>query len=133
MVEDNPGDVLLVERALAQYGIEHTSCVARDGEEALGMVAAMGREHHWPDLVLLDLNLPKVDGADVLIALRKTEGCSLIPVLVMTSSSARADLARLANLGVTRYFRKPTSLEAFMEIGLIVQQLAAGECRAAHA
>ena len=126
LVEDNPGDVYLVKRALAEYRIAHNCHVARDGAEALALVEGMGRERGipCPDIVLLDLNLPKADGTEILSAFRKHVASALTPVLVMTSSNAPKDRARLAELGVTRYFRKPSTLEGFMELGRIVRELA---------
>jgi CheY-like chemotaxis protein len=77
-----------------------------------------------PDVILLDLNLPKADGATVLAEFRKREECAHTPVIIVTSSDAQADRARVAKLGVTRYFRKPTDLNAYLQLGAIVREAA---------
>jgi CheY-like chemotaxis protein len=99
--------------------------VVRDGAEALQFVAHMGQRGDLPcpDIVLLDLNLPKVDGQEVLSELRKHPECAGTPVIVVSSSDARKDRARMAELGVTRYFRKPSNLEAFLLLGAVVKDV----------
>ena len=79
--------------------------------------------HSVPELVLLDLNLPRVDGFDVLDKLRKSRRCSAVPVVVMTSSAAQNDRDRSALLGATTYFLKPTGYDAFLKIGTIIREL----------
>ena len=76
-----------------------------------------------PDLILLDLNLPKVDGPQVLSEFRKHPECANTPVIVVTSSDARTDRDRMAALGVTRYFRKPSDLDAFLKLGSVVKEI----------
>lgn len=125
LAEDNRGDVLLVRRALDEHHIAHALYVARDGEEALAVVSTMGQPGHMrcPDLMLLDLNLPKVDGPEVLAQFRKHPACARTPVVVITSSDARCDRARMAALGIARYFRKPSDLDEFMQLGAVVREL----------
>jgi chemotaxis family two-component system response regulator Rcp1 len=125
LAEDNRGDILLVQRALDEHHIEHELHVVRDGEEALAAVSTMGQPGHMrcPDLMLLDLNLPKVDGPEVLTQFRKHPACARTPVVVITSSDAGRDRSRMAALGIARYFRKPTDLDEFMELGAVVREL----------
>ncbi len=125
LAEDNIGDVILVRQALDQYQIAHELHVVRDGAEALKFVTRMGQPGHepCPDLMLLDLNLPKADGPEVLTEFRKHPDCAATPVIVVSSSGAPTDRGRMASLGIARYFRKPTDLDAFMYLGAIVREV----------
>jgi CheY-like chemotaxis protein len=125
LVEDNRGDIFLIQRALAENHIEHELHVVRDGEEALGFVLRMSTPigAPCPDVVLLDLNLPKADGVQVLSALRKHPECAATPVIVVTSSDAPKDRDRVAALGVNRYFKKPFDLDEYMELGKAVLEV----------
>jgi two-component system, chemotaxis family, response regulator Rcp1 len=126
LAEDNEGDVILVEQALAEHGIVHELHVVKDGAEALNFVSEMGNGDGppCPDVLLLDLNLPKVDGPKVLEAFRKHPACTRTPVIVVTSSDAPKDRARVKTLGANAYFRKPSDLTEFMAIGALVKKLA---------
>ena len=125
LAEDNPGDILLIRQALNQHGISSLLHVVRDGEEALAFVAHMGETGGapCPDLMLLDLNLPKVDGPEVLCEFRKHPQCEHTPVVVITSSDAHKDRARMAQLGIASYFRKPSELDAFLRLGAVVREI----------
>ena len=135
VAEDNPGDVLLVRRALRAHNIPHELTVVQDGAEALEFMARMGRarEVPCPDVVLLDLNLPKVDGPHVLREFRKHPECWDTPVIVITSSDAREDRARMEELRVARYFRKPSDYRAFLRLGAVVREVAEGIASASPA
>jgi len=124
LAEDNIGDVLLVKRALREYEIPHELHVVQDGGEAIDYVSRMGKPggDPCPDLVLLDLNLPKADGAQVLTAFRKRPECAQTPVIVVTSSNAQRDRDFMAKLGIACYFRKPSDLDEYMQLGGIVRQ-----------
>lgn len=128
LAEDNAGDVFLVRRALKAHKIPHRFAFVRDGAEALEFIARMGRggEQPCPDIVLLDLNLLKVDWPHVLGEFRKHPDCSDTPVIVITSSDAKKDRARMEELGVARYFRKPSNYRAFLQLGAIVRDVAEG-------
>ncbi len=128
LAEDNPGDILLVQQALIEHNVAHQLHVAQDGAEALAFIARIGLPggSPCPDLVLLDLNLPKVDGPTVLRALRKDNHCAQIPVIVVTSSDAQRDRALVAELGASRYFRKPLDFEAFLRLGAVVREVVEG-------
>jgi CheY-like chemotaxis protein len=123
LAEDNRGDILLVRRALAEHQIEHQLHVVKDGEEALHFLARMGNPDGGPcpDLLLLDLNLPKVEGSEVLREFRRHPSCADTPVIVITSSDAPRDLAQVTAIGISRYFRKPLDFHAFMQLGAVVR------------
>jgi len=118
LVEDNYGDVLLAREAFRSAKIRNNLTVARDGEEALrilrreGVQAAKPR----PDLILLDLNLPRLDGREVLQAIKADPDLRLIPVIVMTSSKAEADVLKGYQLSASGYIVKPVDFERLQEI-----------------
>ncbi len=125
LVEDNPRDVTLTLHALRQENLANVIQVARDGEEALeflfcrGEFAARSFEHP-PRLVLLDLKLPKVDGLDVLRAVKGDPRTKAIPVVVLTASREEKDLVDSYKLGVNGYIQKPVEFDSFR---LVVKQL----------
>lgn len=124
LAEDNPGDVFLVRRALEEHHIPHELHVVRDGAEALAFVDHLGQpDSPRPDLILMDINLPKVDGPQVLSEFRRRPECMNTPVIVVTSSDAQSDRARLAGLGVSYYFRKPSDYDSFLRLGDIILQI----------
>lgn len=124
LAEDNPGDVMLVQRALEKHHVFHRLYVVRDGAEALAFVDRIGEPGApCPDVLLLDLNLPKVDGRQVLSEFRKHPGCSDAPVIVVSSSDAPRDRTRMAELGIARYFRKPLDFEEFLKLGAVVREV----------
>jgi CheY-like chemotaxis protein len=122
LAEDNRADVMLVCEALAIHQIQHVVHVLEDGEEALRYISRIGLDPAapCPDVLLLDLNLPKAEGIEILRGFRNNVACASTPVIVVTSSDAAAERERANALGVTRYFRKPTSLAAFLELGAVV-------------
>jgi CheY-like chemotaxis protein len=125
LAEDNEGDVILVEQALAEHNIDHELHVVRDGDEALDYLAGMGKPEGppCPDVLLLDLNLPKVDGPQVLQQFRKHPACTQTPVIIVTSSDAPQDRKRAKVLGANAYFRKPSDLMEFMALGTVIQEV----------
>lgn len=125
LAEDNRGDVLLVREALAEHQIANELYVMRDGGEALDYIAHIGEteESPCPDLMLLDLNLPKADGLTILAEFRRHPQCTHTPVIVISSSDAPKDKERAGALGVTRYFRKPSDLDAFLKLGEVVREV----------
>ena len=129
LAEDNRGDVMLVQKALEEHHLAHELRVVTDGEEALQFIHKMGTSDAMPcpDLLVLDLNLPKADGPEVLREFREHPECAETPVIVVSSSDSPRDRTRMNALGVNRYFRKPTDLEAFMELGAVVRKLLGGE------
>jgi CheY-like chemotaxis protein len=123
VAEDNPGDVFLIRRAFQKLDIPLEVMLARDGAEALRLVERIGAEDRQVDLVLLDLNLPRHDGAEVLAAVRREDKLRSTPVILLTSSDSPLDQERCRRLGANHYFRKPSELAAFMELGPIALRL----------
>lgn len=125
LAEDNDGDVFLVRRALEKRGLFHELVLAHNGEEALVWLDRHSGEKNGsarPDLILLDLNLPRVDGGQLLSHIRKTDAFARIPVIVLTSSDSPRDRQMALDLGANLYFRKPTDLASFMDLGRIVEE-----------
>jgi two-component system, chemotaxis family, response regulator Rcp1 len=125
LAEDNDGDVFLVRRALEKRGVQHELTVARNGEEAIQFLdgAEKDPKYEVPDLIVLDLNLPKVDGTQVLARIRKTDSLRRTPVIVLTSSDSPKDRESAMELGANLYFRKPTDLQSFMHLGEVVERI----------
>ena len=116
LVEDNPGDVRLTEEALTEAKVCNNLTVAKDGVEAL---ARLRREGAYagvplPDLILLDLNLPKKDGREVLKEIKADPALKRIPVVVLTSSKAEEDVDRAYDLNANCYVTKPVDLDQFL-------------------
>jgi CheY-like chemotaxis protein len=128
LAEDNLADILLVRKALEEYHVPHDLHVVRDGEEALTFIQGMGEPDGvpCPDILLLDVNLPKVEGAEILSEFRKHPQCSETPVIVITSSDAYRDRDRMAQLGIAHYFKKPSDLDEFLKLGAVVRDIAGG-------
>jgi two-component system response regulator len=118
LVEDNPRDAELTQRALRKHNLANHLVHVKDGQEALDWLFATGNYssrdiNHRPKVVLLDLKLPKVDGLEVLHAMRSDERTRLIPVVVLTSSREEQDLVKSYQLGVNSYIVKPVDFENF--------------------
>ena len=118
LVEDNHGDVLLVREAFQSAKIRNNLSVASDGEQALSMLRRLGvhAEHPAPDLILLDLNLPRMDGREVLRAIKDDPALQRIPVIVLTSSKAEIDILKSYELQASGYIVKPVTFERLKEI-----------------
>jgi len=118
LVEDNRGDVLLVREAFQSAKIRNNLSVASDGEQALSMLRRQGPydTHPSPDLILLDLNLPRMDGREVLQTIKDDPALQLIPVIVMTSSKAEVDILKSYELRANGYIVKPVTFERLKEI-----------------
>lgn len=125
VIEDNPSDVFLVKQAIAVHHLDVDLQVFGDGEEALSMIARIDAEEDvaCPNVMLLDINLPRTDGFTVLQRLRQSKNCAQIPVVVMTSSAAPNDRTKAAALGAKAYFQKPAGYTAFLKIGDIIENL----------
>lgn len=113
LVEDDPDHELLTIRALKKSNIANDVRVARDGEEAVGLL--FGTDAIRPQVVLLDLKLPKIDGLEVLRRIREGEATRMLPVVVLTSSDEERDVVRSYQLGVNSYIRKPVNFSDFAE------------------
>jgi CheY-like chemotaxis protein len=120
LVEDNPDDELLTTRAFKKNGILNDVIVAHDGVEALEYLFGTGKlgggdPKVWPQVVLLDLNLPRVSGLDVLRRIREDERTKSLAVVVLTSSKEEEDILRSYALGANAYVRKPVDFAQFNE------------------
>ena len=116
LVEDDPDHELLAVRALKKHNIANRIVTARDGAEALDLLFnADGPLRTLPQLVLLDLKLPKVDGLEVLRQIRGHERTRMLPVVILTSSDEQRDIVESYRLGVNSYIRKPVDFAAFTE------------------
>jgi len=117
LVEDDPDHEALTIRALRKSKIANEIMVARDGEEALDMLLGGGKNALTvaPQVILLDLKLPKIDGLEVLRRIRETERTRMLPVVILTSSDEESDVIRSYKLGVNSYIRKPVNFDEFAE------------------
>jgi two-component system, response regulator len=115
LVEDNPDDVLFTIRAFAKNHIRNEIVVASDGEQALRLLLPDDGQPLRPALILLDIKLPKVDGLEVLRAIRDDERTSSLPVVVLTTSSEERDIVESYRLGANSFVRKPVVFEEFVE------------------
>jgi len=121
LVEDNPNDVELALRALKKNNLANRVFIVKDGAEALDFIFGRGahqnrRVENVPRVILLDLKLPKVDGIEVLRAIRSDERTKYIPVVVLTSSSEDRDIVETYKLGVNSYIVKPVNFEKFIDV-----------------
>ena len=117
LVEDNPGDVRLTKEALDHSNAKHRITVAEDGEVAMAMLR--GLDPHGsallPDLILLDLNLPKMDGGEVLKEIKGDPKLRRVPVVILTSSTSVDDISKTYDLGANAYVSKPIDLVEFIK------------------
>jgi CheY-like chemotaxis protein len=118
LVEDNAGDIRLTREALREGHVRNNLTVAKDGAEALAILrhTPLPGEGPRPDLVLLDLNLPKVDGRQVLAELKGDPDLRRIPVVVLTTSKAEEDVLRSYDLHANSYITKPVDLDQFIKV-----------------
>jgi two-component system response regulator len=120
LVEDNPSDIALTQRAFAKSRIANELLVAEDGQEALEYLFATGKHNgrdvnQVPALVLLDLKLPRVDGLEVLRQIRLDARTSRLPVVILTTSNEEQDVAQSYDLGANSFIRKPVDFEQFTQ------------------
>lgn len=118
LVEDNPGDVRLTKEALKENKVVNELHVASDGEEAMKFLRrSKGYEDKpRPDLILLDLNIPKLDGREVLREIKYDDSLKRIPVIILTTSKLEEDILKAYNLHANCYISKPINLESFVTI-----------------
>lgn len=122
LAEDNPGDVYLIRLALQEQGLDFDLHVVGDGEAAMAWIGNGRPAGVQPDLVLLDLNLPRHHGREVLRAFRASEATAQVPIAILTSSDSPSDVADTERLGAT-YLRKPAGLDDFMALGSVIRRL----------
>jgi two-component system response regulator len=115
-VEDNPDDVELTLLAFKKYNFSNEIIVARDGQEALDILFPSQEKSKLPDIILLDLKLPKVSGLEVLKQIKNHPETKIIPVIVLTTSNEDRDIRDSYRLGVNSYIRKPVGFNKFVEV-----------------
>jgi two-component system response regulator len=127
LVEDNPGDVDLLRLALKAAAFDCDLTVVEDGGEAIALVRRQGKYHDAaaPDLAILDLNVPKNDGIEIIETMRESDVFRDTRVVVLSSSSSPRDHARLEKFRIARYITKPPDLDEFLNIGSQLKQLVA--------
>lgn len=125
LAEDSAADVGIVRLALRDQNLDHILHVARDGEEAMAFIEKADSDSKAPglDLLLLDMHLPRYNGEQILQRLRSTERYAQTPVVVMSSSAAPEDQDRAQKHAALLYFRKPSRLEEFIQLGVIVRDI----------
>jgi len=128
VIEDNTSDVFLLERALNTQDLRFELMHLVDGGEALAFIRREGSyaDAQTPQLILVDLNLSRYSGEDVLREIRDAKHLAGVPVCAWSSSQSQRDRARLMDLGVARFVTKPSGLDQFMEIGKLIKDLLAG-------
>jgi CheY-like chemotaxis protein len=130
LLEDNPTDVFVIKEFVIQAVLDSCNLnlqvrIAEDGREALQYLQNLDQDDSSPGpaLVLLDLNVPKVDGLEVLRHMRHGSRCKRTPVIVVTSSNAEPDRTAAQRLGVEAYFQKPKDLTAYMELAQVIKRV----------
>lgn len=118
LVEDNPGDSRLAKEALKESKLKNNLYVAEDGVEAMNFLYKTGKYSKMPrpDLIILDLNLPKKDGREVLAEIKNNDNLKRIPVVILTISKAEEDILKTYNLHANCYVTKPLDLDQFMKV-----------------
>ncbi len=118
LIEDSEGDVRLVQEALKEGKLHNRLFVVRDGVEGMDFLLKRGKYHDGvrPDLILLDLNMPKKDGREVLGEIKQHEDLKRIPVVILTTSSSEADILKTYNLHANCYIVKPLNLDEFIRV-----------------
>ena len=118
LIEDNEGDVFLTKRAFKQARIINNIEVARDGELAIQMLNKQGeyKDNKKPDIIFLDINLPKKDGKQVLAEIKANDNLKRIPVIILTSSKAEQDVLKTYDLHASGYIVKPIDISQFHEV-----------------
>ena len=118
LVEDNPGDVRLTEEVLKEQKVRNTLHTVGDGEEAMAFLRRQGKYANAPrpGLVLLDLNLPRKDGREVLAEIKRDEDLKSLPVVILTTSQAEEDVLKAYGLHANCYITKPVDLEQFLKV-----------------
>ncbi len=125
LVEDNPTDVFIIKEVVESCGLNLSVHTARDGLDALVYLRELARDEKSvsPVLVLLDLNLPRVAGIDVLRELRDSPRWKAMPVIIVTSSLAEEDCDAARSLGAQAYFQKPIELAAYMQLAEVIKRV----------
>ncbi len=125
LIEDSPADVFLVREALREEALHCEMEVAEDGEAAIHILEKVDAEQGCsaPNFLLVDLNIPRRNGSEVLERLRRSPRCGDIPVIVISSSDSPVERKRVFEQGATEYFRKPSNLVEFLSLGKVIRRL----------
>src|SRR5579863_9118560 len=125
LADDNPSDVYLIREALREHAVDCMLRVVSDGKDALGVITGEteNAEAGSISLIILDLNLPRHDGIEILQKLRESANLGHVPVVVLTSSDSPRDRVLANELGATRYLRKPSNLDEFLSLGAVFKDL----------
>ena len=121
LAEDNPGDVLLFREALNHHGLRFNLVVAADGQKAISLLDGEAASSPRPDLIVLDVNLPKANGDVVLRHIRRQEWLNSVPVIMLTPSASPADRATAMDLGASLYVQKSSDLNELLDFGKVVE------------
>lgn len=123
LVEDNPADLRLAQEVLKETELDHQLLVARDGEEAMQVLLQQGAHTHAPrpDLVLLDLNLPRKSGREVLAAIKSDPALRSIPVLILSTSKAEGDVRACYDTHANCFLAKPVSIDDFAQLAALIR------------
>lgn len=134
LIEDNPGDIRLTMEALKEGKMGNNVNVAMDGIEALDFLRRKGRyaDAPRPDLILLDLNLPKMDGREVLAEIKADDNLRRIPVVILTTSMAEQDILRTYNLHANCYITKPVDMDQFIKVVQSIEEFWFNIVKLAH-
>lgn len=120
LIDDSPTDVLIIERALREANVSHRLTVLRDGQQALDYLTGLQQpdspDEHVPDLILLDLNLPGVDGYQILAAIKADSFLRIIPVVVLTTSRRDEDILAMYQAGANTYIQKPSEYPRYRDL-----------------
>ena len=124
LVDDNPIDVGLTEEALRENKVRNNMTVAEDGVQAMAILRKEGQyaDAPRPDLILLDLNMPKKDGREVCAEIKKDPALKRIPVVILTTSQAEQDILKSYDLGANCYITKPVDLDQFSQVVKVVEE-----------
>ncbi len=127
LAEDDPGDQKLTKKAFSDNNIDNELRIVEDGEEALDYLLRRGKYEDpesspTPDIFLLDLNMPKIDGRQVLEEMNRNPDCPKVPVIVLTTSKQEEDIIRSYDLGIKSYITKPVDFNSFVEAIKLVGQ-----------
>ena len=127
LAEDNPADVYLIQESLREHDVDCSIKVASDGREVLSLVMAQAPATDGEDfaLIILDINLPRHDGIEILARLHESARMAHVPVVILTSSDSPQDRQVAIHLGARRYLRKPSNLEEFLDLGSVFKELLA--------
>lgn len=124
LVEDSPGDIELTRAAMAEAKVSNVMSVVRDGVEAMAFLRKEGEyaDAERPDLILLDLNMPRMDGREVLKAIKGDPDLACIPVVVLTTSNAEQDVLKSYNLHANAYITKPVDFDHFIKVVQAIEE-----------